>query len=571
MDQSLEKILCEIDKFSTKPNRESLKFLARAFAPLNQLERIPEECLSLEIFRLLCLQASTGQALSVLHRMLVLAKYDGKRVSALSRHLCAFSMSLAPTSDTISSLSFHELLLIISHRMSNNVKGEALLQHLLDEAPENEIGSARGEVTSPLQLFTGMLTTGALSPSKPSTLDTKVRERLCKLMSSDEEVVMIVADIDNVMRSNVQVGQHGDIEVKANIQDSDPQSRKKWNVCKRKCLKCTLCATILSLLLLIIIMVLTIHLMKKCLSDGQQLKNQTIQSQRNFTFLALENATDGSKYSMVQFELHQEQGIEKNAKFTTCSVPCDNITETLSTSHTHQCQAYSQQDCYIQFNQSKESDLERSPYVAQKSNFTIVMDPDDLADDNTTELFLFYDITTCQMDPELVLHDDHAYLVGRNAKAGPIVFDKKQPYFSMVMKNDSFICAYWNTSRNITYHLRRSLLIYDFHPLPNCTSTYFKYPKKHYANLTGKHKQCILASVEVPDEYTNVFIAASAIELGKWERIKICLSFPKYIAIVTIIVICLISLILIPAFVLLYYLCCIQRHKYYYEQYQSLK
>ena len=113
-------------------------------------------------------------------------------------------MSLAPTSDTISSLSFHELLLIISHKISSNVKGEALLQHLLDEAPEDEIGSARGEVTSPLQLFAGMLSTGALSPSEPSTLDTKVRERLCKLKSSDEAVVMIVVDIDKVMRSNVQ-------------------------------------------------------------------------------------------------------------------------------------------------------------------------------------------------------------------------------------------------------------------------------------------------------------------------------------------------------------------------------
>lgn len=211
----LERVLCEIDKFSTRQNRENLTFLARAFALVQELDpRHPQDCLSARIKDILCRQVSTGRALPILQRMLIFAKYDPKRVSKLNRHvgLDCYSLSLAPPSDFSSKLSFFELLLIISFKIDNSTEGRAVLQHLLAVIPEADIGSAKGEIKSALQLFSGLLTSGALDPCNPNTLNCKLRECLCSLKTSDEGVAVVVADIADVMTRDVngkRVCHHG--------------------------------------------------------------------------------------------------------------------------------------------------------------------------------------------------------------------------------------------------------------------------------------------------------------------------------------------------------------------------
>lgn len=181
-------------------------FLARAFTPLDELERLPLDCLSASIKSILCRRASTGKALDILQRMLFFAKYDPVRVDKLSKYVEAttFSQSLAPSGAIHSNLSFHELLMIVSRKIDSSENGMPVLQHLLVETPEAGIGSARGEVKSAMHLFTCMLTSGALMPTNPSTLNSKVKEPLCSLRSKDEEVQIIVADIMDVMERNVR-------------------------------------------------------------------------------------------------------------------------------------------------------------------------------------------------------------------------------------------------------------------------------------------------------------------------------------------------------------------------------
>ena len=203
---SLQKILGELDRFSTVQNRQNLLFLARAFTSLDELERLPQECLSARIKDILCRRASTGKALGILQRTLFFAKYDPARVDKLSRYLggATFSQSLTPSSAISSKLSFHELLLIVSRKIDGNENGTPILQHLLARTPEADIGSAKQEVTSAMHLFTCMLTSGVLTPTNPSTLNSEVTAPLCSLRSKDEEVQIIVADIVDVMEKNVQ-------------------------------------------------------------------------------------------------------------------------------------------------------------------------------------------------------------------------------------------------------------------------------------------------------------------------------------------------------------------------------
>lgn len=203
---SLEAILCDLDQFSTPQNRENLKFFARAFTSLDELERLPKECLCLKLKEILFRLVSAGVALELLQRMLEIAKYDLKRVAKLNSYVVsgALSQSISPSSDISSRLSFQELLLIVSQKIDGTEDGVPVLQHLLDAVSEADIGSAKVEVKSALDLFTGMLTSGVLTPSNPSTLNSELREPLCTFKSKDEKVHKVLAEIVEVMDKNVQ-------------------------------------------------------------------------------------------------------------------------------------------------------------------------------------------------------------------------------------------------------------------------------------------------------------------------------------------------------------------------------
>lgn len=202
---SLEGILCGLDQYSTEQNRESLKFLARAFTSLDELERLPQESLCARIKQILFMLASTGVALDILQRMLVVAKYDPGRVAKLEQFVgySTLSQSISPSSEIYSKLSFQELLLIISQKIDSTEDGEPVLQHLLEAVSEADIGSAKVEVKSALHLFTGMQTSGTLTPSDPSTLNSKLRKPLCTLRSKDEKVHKVIAEVVEVMDKNV--------------------------------------------------------------------------------------------------------------------------------------------------------------------------------------------------------------------------------------------------------------------------------------------------------------------------------------------------------------------------------
>lgn len=216
---SLEAILSELDQFSTELNRQSLKFLARAFTTLGELEGLPVECLCARLKEILCRHASTGKALDILQRMLVIAKYDSERVSKLSTFVgCStfsLSLGLAPSSEIATKLSYHELLLIVSQKIDGTEKGTPVLEHLLGEIPEANIGSAKEEVKSVLHLFTYMLSAGTLTPSRPSTLNSELRNPLCTLRTKDRGVHKVIDDVVQVMDKNVQgkknVGQWNDL------------------------------------------------------------------------------------------------------------------------------------------------------------------------------------------------------------------------------------------------------------------------------------------------------------------------------------------------------------------------
>lgn len=208
MDDSFCKVLSEIDLFGSKQNRERLQFLTRAFASVDEQEKLAQDCTASAVFSLLCLKVSSApKALPILQRMLKAARYDQERVSKLHSHTDHSSFSLSVTvSNLISKLSFYELLLIVSYKIDTCPKGRLVLKHMLEGISDKKISAPREDVKSALHLFTCMLTAGTLTSSKPDTVISELRELWCEASSKDELVKMVIEDIEDTVARNVVQG-----------------------------------------------------------------------------------------------------------------------------------------------------------------------------------------------------------------------------------------------------------------------------------------------------------------------------------------------------------------------------
>lgn len=209
---SLNKLLCEINTYSSQENRESLLFLVRSVATARELERIDNDSLSSEVFTILCQKASTVDALALLQRMLLAANYDQKRVAMLSSDATSSqlsfdqsrSVSLPLPYNLATKVSFYELLLLISQKIGKSTREEVILQHLKNAITEEKLRAPKQDIKSTLQLFSHMLVAGMLVPSNPHSLVSELQEPLCSLRCKDEKVVMVIADIEEVIARNVR-------------------------------------------------------------------------------------------------------------------------------------------------------------------------------------------------------------------------------------------------------------------------------------------------------------------------------------------------------------------------------
>lgn len=212
---SLNRLLCEINTYSSQENRESLLFLVRSVATARELERIDNDSLSSEVFTILCQKASTVDALALLQRMLLAANYDQKRVAMLSSDTTSSQLSFASYDQSRSvslplpynlatKVSFYELLLLISQKIGKSTREELILQHLKNAITEEKLRAPKQDIKSTLQLFSHMLAAGMLVPSNPHSLVSELQEPLGSLRSKDEKVVMVIADIEEVIARNVR-------------------------------------------------------------------------------------------------------------------------------------------------------------------------------------------------------------------------------------------------------------------------------------------------------------------------------------------------------------------------------
>ena len=209
MENSLRAALSQLDRYGSEQNRESLQFLTRAFATVVEQETLARsvDCITTEVYNLLCPRISASKAVPVLQRMLITARYDQERVSALSSHTDCYSHSMSVTvSDLLAKLSFYELLLVISYKIDTYPKGCVVLKHMVGAAEPEKVGASKEDVKTALQLFTCMLATDTLASSKPYSVVSELRELWSGVSSKDERVKMVIDDIEDVVARNVTQG-----------------------------------------------------------------------------------------------------------------------------------------------------------------------------------------------------------------------------------------------------------------------------------------------------------------------------------------------------------------------------
>lgn len=207
-DSSLHSVLSNIDTFSSEKNRQDLLFLSRAFASGGDRERLAQHCTTLAVLDILHRQdISDSEAVLVLQRMLKTARYDEKRTYELKSCTDTVMSGSSAYLELIKKLSFHELLLILSHKIDYSKAGQKVLKHLLEKIPEAKVKAHKQDIKSALRLFTSMLTAGTLDPSRPVTMISELRDLWHGVtISSDELVQMLIDEVDDAVARNVTQG-----------------------------------------------------------------------------------------------------------------------------------------------------------------------------------------------------------------------------------------------------------------------------------------------------------------------------------------------------------------------------
>lgn len=324
---------------------------------------------------------------------------------------------------------------------------------------------------------------------------------------------------------------------------------------------------------MVIATALSFVLVARCVSEFRviEMKEQNFVAVRNVTFLALASPVNSHHYGEVLFHIDPLYSSEVQSTLTTCLTSCSKLPvrplNTTSTHHISGCKTTRyNSNCFVEFNESNDEDY-TTLYVMKGSNFTIEVDFG-YRYNNTASLYLFYNTDTC----EAILDIPNNSYIGRDGKAGPIKFDKSNSSFSLTMKNDSFICAYWSkVSADFDYNITRHFQLYDFGLLSTntcSTSSFTRAPVEAVSvPLPGSaQSQCVIADLGMyaADYGPTTNLTIEPVELSCSNRIRRCIFSPgENIVLLTWMFVVVLLLVVDLVVVFLVYYCCTYRYRHY--------
>lgn len=320
----------------------------------------------------------------------------------------------------------------------------------------------------------------------------------------------------------------------------------------------------IALLQIAVVIALGFVLIARCASEFHMkgMKQQTIRTIRSFAFLALGLPVSAKQYGEMEFEV-EVLSEPVQWTLTACSAPCGHLSTAIvdnsAAYNISGCEStYSNEKCFVQFNESDHDRKETSIFIKSGSKFTVEVDLGD-HEYATASLYFFYDTIYCDMTSKM---PNYSY-IGRNGEAGPIRFSKQENSYSHQIKNDSYICAYWIAPQSFQYTLQRHFTHYVLGANSSCkklSTSNAAVSKNFSVPVKGSKSHCMLSSLAMGDGKVRLNVRPVEVQLQK--RVWECLLYDN-IAIMSVIALILILLSVYLSLVITVNYWCTHRYRHY--------